>query len=207
MNRAWLLASAAVTGATGMGFEMVASRYLTPWFGGGLDVWASLIATVMAGMAMGYVAGGRLVDRMPTPAVGASAMCAAAAWLALVPTLAQPAIRTAVALLGDAGPGAIAAAAMIAGPPMALLAIAPPVAIRVLTDDARRSGGVAGLIYGISTAGSIAGVLGTAFGLIPHVGTNATTRLMAGLLAFAAAGLTISTRAAPAARGNGNATT
>jgi spermidine synthase len=50
-----------------------------------------------------------------------------------------------------------------------------PFGIRLLLQSAQRSGRTSGFVYGISTAGSIIGTLGTTFILIPSIGTRAIT--------------------------------
>ncbi len=45
---------------------MLGSRYLFPYFGGGIGTWASLISTVLCALAIGYFAGGAIVDRYPS---------------------------------------------------------------------------------------------------------------------------------------------
>src|SRR5207249_8142439 len=46
---------------------------------------------------------------------------------------------------------------------------------RLMLRSAERSGTVSGTVYGVSTAGSIVGTLGTTFLLIPMIGTKAIT--------------------------------
>ncbi|MBV8919481.1 MAG: hypothetical protein JOZ76_15540, partial [Bradyrhizobium sp.] len=43
-----------VVGGVLMGFEMLGSRYLFPYFGGSIGTWASLISTVLCALAIGY---------------------------------------------------------------------------------------------------------------------------------------------------------
>jgi len=50
-----------------------------------------------------------------------------------------------------------------------------PFAIRLLLRSAQSSGRVSGAVYGVSTAGSIVGTLGTTFFLIPSIGSRAIT--------------------------------
>ena len=57
-----------VMGAVVMSLEMLASRYLTPFFGGAITTWGAIISTVLAALAIGYYAGGALADRHPHPA-------------------------------------------------------------------------------------------------------------------------------------------
>ena len=70
-----LLALALILGFALMGFEMLGSRYLYPYFGGGINTWASLIATVLVALMRQRVEGsksfiaGRAIDapgRRPT---------------------------------------------------------------------------------------------------------------------------------------------
>jgi predicted membrane-bound spermidine synthase len=59
--------------------------------------------------------------------------------------------------------------------PVTLLGMYSPFAIRLLLNSAERSGRVSGAVYGVSTAGSIVGTLGTTFLLIPAIGSRAIT--------------------------------
>ena len=52
-------------GAALMGFEMVASRYLYPYYGSGIEVWAALISTVLLALMAGYFIGGVFSQRHP----------------------------------------------------------------------------------------------------------------------------------------------
>ena len=67
-----------LVGGVLMGFEMLGSRYLYPYFGGGIDTWAGLISTILLALAIGYFAGGALVDRYPSPFIMAAAIAVAA---------------------------------------------------------------------------------------------------------------------------------
>ena len=59
--------------------------------------------------------------------------------------------------------------------PVTFLGMYSPFAIRLLLRSAQRSGRVSGAVYGVSTAGSIVGTLGTTFFLIPTIGSRAIT--------------------------------
>jgi len=69
--------------------------------------------------------------------------------------------------------------------PVTFLGMYAPFAIRLLLRSAQRSGRVSGTVYGVSTAGSIFGTLGTTFFLIPAIGARAITLALglAGLIA------------------------
>src|SRR5678816_21413 len=83
-------ANAFTVGAVLMGFEMLGSRYLFPYFGGGIGTWASLISTVLCALAIGYFAGSAIVDSHPSQRTIAISILVAAAYLALVPASADP---------------------------------------------------------------------------------------------------------------------
>src|SRR5262245_47728003 len=78
-----------LAGGVLMGFEMLGSRFLYPYFGGGIATWAGLISTVLYALAIGYFAGGALVDRRPTAAAVLVSLIGAAAYLLLIPALAD----------------------------------------------------------------------------------------------------------------------
>ena len=74
-----------VLGFVLMGFEMLGSRYLNPYFGSGIYTWAALISVTLFALMIGYFIGGWLVDRRPTAGVLGGLVLLAAAWMALIP--------------------------------------------------------------------------------------------------------------------------
>jgi MFS family permease len=176
--------NAFVVGGVLMGFEMLGSRYLFPYFGGGIGTWASLISTVLCALAIGYFAGGAVVDRYHSSRIIATAILCAAVYLALVPAAADPVMAKILAAMGD-GPAAILlASAALLLVPLSLLGTFSPVSVGLLTRSAEESGGVAGLVYGISTVGNVVGTLLTTFILIPTIGSRSITYLYAVVLAL-----------------------
>lgn len=176
-----------LSGGVLMGFEMLGSRYLFPYFGGGIGTWASLISTVLCALAIGYFAGSAIVDRTsPQRAIG-FAILAAAFWLALVPATADAVMQGILGGLG-AGPAAtLSASAVLLLVPLSLLGIFSPIAVSLLTRSADAAGRVAGRVYGVSTIGNVAGTLLTTFVLIPSVGSRNITYIFALVLAACAA--------------------
>jgi len=169
-----------------MGFEMLGSRYLFPYFGGGIGTWAGLISTVLAALTIGYFAGGTFVDRYPSLKVIAASSAFAACYLALVPAAADPAMQWILDHLGDGPAGILAAAAALLLVPLSFLGTFSPVAVRLLLRSTRETGRIAGLVYGVSTIGNIFGTLFTTFTLIPTIGSRAITYLYAAILAISA---------------------
>jgi MFS family permease len=181
-----ILVNAFFVGAVLMGFEMLGSRYLFPYFGGGIGTWAGLISMVLAALTIGYFIGGNIVDRFPSPRLIAASCALAALYLALVPATADPVMLWILNHIGD-GPAAIltAAAALLLAP-LSCLGTFSPIAVRLLLRSTHQTGRIAGLVYGVSTIGNIFGTLFTTFMLIPTIGSRAITYLDAGVLAVAA---------------------
>ena len=187
-----IYANAFVVGGVLMGFEMLGSRYLYPYFGGGIGTWASLISTVLLALTIGYFAGGEIVDHYPSPRVIATAVGLAAAYLALVPVSADRVMAGILEGMGDGPGGILTGAAALLLLPLSFLGTFSPVAIRLLIRTTEESGRIAGFVYGISTVGSVFGTLFTTFTLIPAIGSRAITYLFAGVLALSALSLFLS---------------
>jgi hypothetical protein len=175
-----------VVGGVLMGFEMLGSRYLFPYFGGGIGTWASLISTVLCALAIGYFAGSAIVARHPSPRVIAVAILIAAAYLALVPATADPAMEAILDSFGDGAYATLAASTALLLVPLTLLGTFSPIAVSLLTRSADEAGRVAGLVYGVSTIGNVVGTLLTTFTLIPTIGSRAITYYFAIVLALCA---------------------
>lgn len=187
-----LYANAFIVGGVLMGFEMLGARYLYPYFGSGIETWAGLISTVLVALALGYFAGGALVDRHPTLRLLALAITLAALYLVGVPASADALMAAILTALGAGPAGILLAAAALLLVPLSFLGMLSPIAVRLLVRRAEESGRIAGLVYGISTIGSVFGTLFTTFALIPSLGSRAITYLYAGVLAACAASLLLS---------------
>src|SRR4029453_4467313 len=183
-----------VSGAVVLGMEIAASRVLAPFFGNSLFVWGALIGVVLAGLAVGYWAGGWLADRWPTPDLLVGVMALGALFVLAIPVLDGRVLETIVEL--DAGPRLnplLAAIALFGGPSVILAGVAP-IAVRLLAHSLTTLGQTAGRLFAISTAGSIAGTFATAFWLIPEFGTDQLLTLAAATLFAAAALVALSER-------------
>jgi spermidine synthase len=179
VERFFLYLAIFLLGAIVMGFEMLASRYLNPFFGSSIYTWGSLIAVVLAGMTFGYFFGGRLADRSPSPATFAAVIVPAPILLALLPTFAEPIALSFAEIDADVRIGVLAASMALFFLPVMLLSAASPFAIRLMLSSRERGGRVAGTVFAVSTTGSIVGTLGTVFWLIPNFGTRTITYALA----------------------------
>ena len=87
-----ILAIGFTLGVALMGVQMATSRILAPYFGGDIEVWASLIATVMLALMAGYFIGGRVADKFPRSDVLGLAVLIGGLYLLAVPYVATPAL-------------------------------------------------------------------------------------------------------------------
>ncbi len=184
MHRLALMLVAFLSGAILMALELVGSRLLAPYFGGSIFVWGSLIGVFLAALSTGYYLGGRLVDRWPSPPLLAALLLAAGLYVLLLPHYGG-AVCDRISL-GDYGAraGPLISCALLFFLPGALMGVTSPFVVRLSAQAVEVVGRTAGAVYATSTIGSIAGTLGTAFYLIPAVGTRTALYLLAGGLVF-----------------------
>ncbi len=170
--------------------EITASRLLAPYFGSSTIVWANLIGIILAALALGYWLGGRIADRRPQPSLLGFIVLAAALCVAAIPFVAKPFLDLTVEGLDEASAGAVVgsflAVLLLFAPPVVLLGMVSPFAIRLAISSVATAGAVAGRFYALSTAGSLLGTFLPALVLIPAIGTQRTFLVIAALLALSA---------------------
>jgi len=178
-----LLALALVLGFALMGFEMLGSRYLYPYFGGGINTWASLIATVLVALMLGYLIGGALVDRTMSPRLCGALLVVAGVYLFSIPLWVDPLFAGMLVTVGDGMTGIILAAAILLLLPLTLMSVFTPFAVRLLLTTVTVGGRLVGYVYGVSTIGNVLGTLVVTFALVPMFGSRALTMAFAGVTA------------------------
>ena len=182
--------SALVFGAgTGtLATEICASRLLAPYFGSSTIVWANLIGLVLASLSLGYWLGGRLADRRPDPRLLGALVVGAAVLVATIPFATRPILDVSARGLDELSAGAVVgsffATLLLFAPPVLLLGMVSPFAIRLAVDEVGSAGSVAGRLYALSTLGSLLGTFLPALVAIPLVGTQRTMLLSATVLAL-----------------------
>ncbi len=162
-----LTVTAFLTGAVVMVIEVSGARLIMPYFGVGLFVWSALISVTLLSLAGGYWVGGGLADRYPGLPFLALLVFLAGIGLLLVPLIRSP-ILVGTARLGPRW-GALASALLLFAVPLGLLGMVTPLLLRLHTRGLTGVGRSAGILYAISTVGSVLGTLGTGFLLIPNV--------------------------------------
>ncbi len=152
-----------VSGFCIMTIEMLGVRILSPYFGGSLSVWGSIITIFMLALALGYLFGGRLSTHNPSAATFALFFIGAGAFSLPVILLADPIMRPIFLAIEDPRYGSLFAAIFLFFIPTSILGMISPYAVRLMVQHEEQSGQMAGLLYFVSTLGSAAGTLGTSF--------------------------------------------
>lgn len=182
-----------IGGAVLMALEVTAFRIIGKTYGTALRETTAVITVFLAAMSAGYYLGGRAGDRRPQLATLGWVLVLAAPLMLVVIGLEKRATESIAA--SEAWPAlhAFAAATLLFAAPTVLLASISPIAVRLLSTHTDHSGRVAGGISALSTFGSIAGTVITAFVLLDLIGSirltlvvlSATTLCLAGILAAA----------------------
>lgn len=157
-------------GILSMGFQLLASRLLNPHFGSSIIVWAWLISTFLAAFSIGSMLGGWISN---LPEATRRRAQSAGAWAAVL-TLALVAVggRRLLGVIEEAFPDVSTALFVsctgIFFLPVTALSTFGPQCVQYLAARGTPPGKASGVVYGVSTLGNIAGVMLTAFVLIPH---------------------------------------
>jgi spermidine synthase len=188
-----------LSGGAILALELLASRVMTPYFGVSLYIWTGILSITLISLALGYWMGGRYTQlRVKAPQsppqrfLGAYALMPALASLAIVAAcLIYPYAFAALAnwslLLG-----AFVACLLLLFVPLVATSAMNPLLVAILAAGTAKTSADAGAgrVFFVSTVGSVAGVLGTAFVLIPYVSNYAavlTVACVLGLLSLTSA--------------------
>lgn len=193
MSRGRLMLVVALSGASVLVLEILGTRVLGPFYGVSVFLWSALIGVTLAALAAGYALGGRWGQDRPSGARLAVILAAAGLWVLGIPWLRGPVLHLVSDL--ELRGAVIAAATLLFFPPLLLLGMVSPYAIRLATRHVDEVGRVTGDLFAISTLASVAAAIATGFVLIPELGVSRLLWVVAAAL-FVAAGL-----AAPGARG------
>ena len=161
MNNIYINVVVFISGAAVLAVEILGTRILGPFYGVNLYLWSALITVTLAALSTGYLIGGRWADKSATIHLLSWIVASAGIWLLLVPYLKQP-------ILSISEPiglrlAVIIAAFLLFAPPLILLGMVGPFAIRLKTSGIRKVGQTAGDIYAISTVASVISALLTGF--------------------------------------------
>ncbi len=173
MKNGYIYLVVTVSGASVLALEILGTRVLGPFYGVSLFLWSALISVTLAALSLGYALGGRWADAGPRMRRLSLLLLLAGLWVVLIPLLRRP-------VLSIAEPFGLRFAVLVAAtilffPPLTLLGMVSPYAIRLKASSIDVVGRTAGNLYAISTVASVAAALLVGFFLIPHAGVQRLT--------------------------------
>jgi cytochrome bd-type quinol oxidase subunit 2 len=146
--------------------ELLSGRLIAPSFGNSIYVWGSVIFVFMLGLAIGYLLGGLYSQHNPS-VVKLCGILAAGALSTLPTVLFGTAILDFMFnAVTDPRFGSLVTCIVLFVVPTIFAGMVSPYAIRIIVKNKESSGHDAGYLYFISTIGSSAGTLLTAFYLV-----------------------------------------
>lgn len=157
-------------GVLSMGFQLLASRLLSPHFGSSIIVWAWLISTFLAAFSLGSMLGGWISNLAPAPRRSGRVIGAAIAVVSLASTAAcgRPLLDRIEIAFPEMSAALFVSCLGLFFLPVTALSSFGPQCVQFLAVRGTPPGKASGIVYGVSTLGNIAGVMLTAFALIPH---------------------------------------
>src|SRR5262249_2272905 len=150
------------------------SRLLAPYFGTSQFIWANLIGLVLIYLALGYWIGGRGADRLPPESVLFQNTLVAGLVTRLIPPISPPLLSWSVEGFREISVGifygSLIGVILLFAVPVTLLGMVSVFAIRLQMNEVGTAGNTAGVIYALSTVGSILGTFIPVFLLLPYLG-------------------------------------
>jgi spermidine synthase len=186
--RRYLFLTVFIGGMSTLAIEFTASRMLQTVYGTSNIVWANVIGLVLFFLTLGYFLGGWLADRYPSPRLFYGLVSLAGFSGVFFLLLTSVILRTAAGALATINVGAVVSSllgvAFALAVPVTLLGCISPFAIRLGIRDMREAGRISGMVYAISTWGSILGTYLPVLYLIPTAGSRWTAVIFGSLLLF-----------------------
>ncbi len=158
-----ILMVAFLNGFAIMSVELLGGRVLAPYFGSSVYVWGSIITVFMLSLSLGYLWGGRLSSRPPSPRLYAAFFLTAAFLCLPIVYLADWTMTAVFSAIEDPRYGSLLSAVLLYFLPICVMGMVSPYSIRLLVSTEQHSGRMAGLLYFVSTIGSALGTLATSF--------------------------------------------
>ena len=161
-----------LSGAIGMGLELIAARVLSPYVGSSNVVWTSIIGTILASMSIGYWIGGKKADKDADIDKLSNILLLAAIFTGAIPLLETAIVKLFAGIIPNLIIAAILCAIIVFSIPSFILAMISPFAVKIKSKEDNEIGSLSGRISSLSTIGSIFGTFLMGFVLIPNIGVT-----------------------------------
>ncbi|HEY2943985.1 MAG TPA: fused MFS/spermidine synthase [Vicinamibacteria bacterium] len=192
-----LAAACLLSGAAALVYQVLWTRQLALLMGHTVAALSTVLATFMAGLALGSALAAHSVERVPAGfrprayallELGIAGFALVFPWLlraGLAPLAALYGSRAASPLVLESARLGLSAALLLV--PTTLMGATLPMLAALTGAPAERAGRVAGTLYAANTVGAVAGSLASVFFLLPRLGIGRSTLLAAALNVAAAA--------------------
>lgn len=186
-----LLTALFATGAAGLIYQVAWQRYLGRIAGSDSLATAVTLAVFLSGLSLGYALCGAWAARVKRPVLVYAALEAGIGlwglafpwWFAQVDAFM---LRWPMTPPWGLLAGGLVAAVLLILPPTLLMGATVPFVTQAAAGDGSRLTGIHARVYGVNTAGAVAGALGAGFWLLPTLGLPGAVRAAA-LLNFGGA--------------------
>ncbi|MCU0645230.1 MAG: fused MFS/spermidine synthase, partial [bacterium] len=173
-----------ISGASVLALEILGTRILGPFYGVSIFLWSALITITLAALSTGYFIGGWWADKGAKIERLSVLLAGAGVWVILIPFITRPILS----LIEPMGLrlSVLVASVILFFPPLTLLGMISPYAIKIKTTHLSEVGRSAGNLYAISTLASVISALSTGFFLIPNFGVKRLTLFVGFILILTA---------------------
>jgi hypothetical protein len=161
-------------GFLSMGFQLVATRLLAPFFGSTLVVWSFVISTFLAAFSVGALLGGYFSQLAVQRLMGnlTALVAIGLAGYFVTSTLGHAILQSLDSRFDNVFLALGLSCFCLFFFPVVCLSALLPIFTQALVDSGSGGGVSTGVVYGVSTLGNITGVMVTAFVLIPSFATS-----------------------------------
>jgi spermidine synthase len=157
-----------ICGGAVLAIEILGTRIIGPFYGVSIFLWSALISVTLIALSVGYMIGGRIADKKNNYYVLALIIALCGIITMLIPVFRDSVIGITESM--GLRTSVLISSFILFFPPLTLLGMVSPYAIKLRTQSLDHLGTRAGDLYSISTIGSVIAALLTGYLLIPNIG-------------------------------------
>ncbi|HCY77522.1 MAG TPA: hypothetical protein DHV28_16525 [Ignavibacteriales bacterium] len=157
-----------ICGGAVLAIEILGTRIIGPFYGVSIFLWSALISITLVALSVGYMIGGRLADKKNNYNVLGVIIALSGVITMLIPVFRDSVIGITESM--GLRTSVLISSFVLFFPPLTLLGMVSPYAIKLRTQSLDDIGTRAGDLYSVSTIGSVIAALLTGYLLIPNIG-------------------------------------
>lgn len=171
-----------ITGTCVMMLELAGSRVIAPYFGTSTITWTALISVILGSLSLGYFIGGFIADKKPNYKVFSLLLFLSGISILLFFLLKDALLIFISNSITNIRLSTLLGTTILFFIPNILLGTIVPFSTKLSLSSLRKTGEVTGMLYAISTIGSIFGTILTGFYLLELLGNSQILFLVSILL-------------------------